>query len=190
MVREGPSADAPAFARVALRVDERCGNGGLRFGADFSRRINRADFDTLRGDASQETWSFRAKFSKVSRLGKFDASDSCRRVWLAWQVRRWSHSRPERPASIAALNPQVANRQLGSFPIVGSDIPGEISEIVMKSFALKLKRFLKSEDGPTAVEYAVMLSLIVVVCITAVSSIGTRAASTFTGVANQLGSTG
>ncbi len=60
----------------------------------------------------------------------------------------------------------------------------------MKSFALKLNRFLKSEDGPTAVEYAVMLSLIVVVCITAVSAIGTRASQTFNQVANQLGTTG
>jgi pilus assembly protein Flp/PilA len=49
---------------------------------------------------------------------------------------------------------------------------------------------LKSEDGPTAVEYAVMLSLIIVVCITAVTSIGTRASSTFTNVANQLGTSG
>ena len=60
----------------------------------------------------------------------------------------------------------------------------------MKSFALKLKRFLKSEDGPTAVEYAVMLSLIIVVCITAVSAIGTRASQTFQQVSNQLGTTG
>jgi pilus assembly protein Flp/PilA len=61
---------------------------------------------------------------------------------------------------------------------------------MMKKFALNLKRFLKSEDGPTAVEYAVMLSLIIVVCITAVSSIGTRASSTFTRVSQQLGTTG
>jgi pilus assembly protein Flp/PilA len=61
---------------------------------------------------------------------------------------------------------------------------------MMKSFALKLKRFLKSEDGPTAVEYAVMLSLIIVVCITAVSAIGTRASQTFNQVSNQLGTTG
>ncbi len=60
----------------------------------------------------------------------------------------------------------------------------------MKNLAMKLKRFLKSEDGPTAVEYAVMLSLIVVVCLTAVTSIGKNASSTFTNVANQLGSGG
>jgi pilus assembly protein Flp/PilA len=57
----------------------------------------------------------------------------------------------------------------------------------MKSFAQKIQRFLKSEDGPTAVEYAVMLSLIIVVCITAVTSIGSKAKTTFTNVANQLG---
>jgi len=57
----------------------------------------------------------------------------------------------------------------------------------MKNFATKLARFLKSEDGPTAVEYAVMLSLIIVVCLTAVSSIGTKSKSTFTTVAGQLG---
>jgi pilus assembly protein Flp/PilA len=51
-----------------------------------------------------------------------------------------------------------------------------------------LKRFLKSEDGPTAVEYAVMLSLIIVVCLTGVTSIGKKSSSTFTTVANQLGS--
>ena len=58
----------------------------------------------------------------------------------------------------------------------------------MKNFAMKMKRFLKSEDGPTAVEYAVMLSLIIVVCLTAVTSVGTNAKSTFTSIANQLGS--
>lgn len=56
----------------------------------------------------------------------------------------------------------------------------------MKNFANKVQRFLKSEDGPTAVEYAVMLALIVVVCLGAITSIGTNATATFTDVANQL----
>ena len=60
----------------------------------------------------------------------------------------------------------------------------------MKKFASKISRFLRSEDGPTAVEYAVMLSLIIVVCITAVTNIGRRASTTFTNVANQLGTSG
>ncbi|QEG34613.1 Flp/Fap pilin component [Bythopirellula goksoeyrii] len=56
----------------------------------------------------------------------------------------------------------------------------------MKNFAKKVQRFLVSEDGPTAVEYAVMLALIVIVCLTAIRSVGTNAAATFTGVAGQL----
>jgi pilus assembly protein Flp/PilA len=56
----------------------------------------------------------------------------------------------------------------------------------MISFAKKVQCFLKSEDGPTAVEYAVMLALIVIVCLTAIQSIGTNANSTFQKVATQL----
>ena len=58
----------------------------------------------------------------------------------------------------------------------------------MKNFVLKARRFLVSEDGPTAVEYAVMLALIVIVCLTAITSIGTKANTTFTNVAASLGS--
>jgi pilus assembly protein Flp/PilA len=43
-------------------------------------------------------------------------------------------------------------------------------------------RFLAADDGPTAVEYAVMLALIVVVCLSAVKTIGTNAKTTFTNV--------
>ena len=43
--------------------------------------------------------------------------------------------------------------------------------------------FLKREDGPTAVEYAVMLALIIVVCITAITTLGTNANKTFNNVA-------
>ncbi len=57
----------------------------------------------------------------------------------------------------------------------------------MKSLAMKVQRFLVSEDGPTAVEYAVMLALIVIVCLTAITSIGTNANTTFSNVADKLG---
>jgi pilus assembly protein Flp/PilA len=40
-------------------------------------------------------------------------------------------------------------------------------------------RFLKQEDGPTAVEYAVMLALIVVVCIAAITTLGKNANDSF-----------
>lgn len=56
----------------------------------------------------------------------------------------------------------------------------------MRNFALKLKKFLVSEDGPTAVEYAVMLALIIVVCLTAISAVGTNANSTFNSVATKI----
>ena len=62
-------------------------------------------------------------------------------------------------------------------------------EEAMKSLALKVQRFLVSEDGPTAVEYAVMLALIVIVCLTAIQAIGTNANATFQNVADQIGST-
>jgi pilus assembly protein Flp/PilA len=58
----------------------------------------------------------------------------------------------------------------------------------MKNLAQKMQRFLVSEDGPTAVEYAVMLALIVIVCLTAIKSIGTNANTTFNNVATKLGS--
>jgi pilus assembly protein Flp/PilA len=57
----------------------------------------------------------------------------------------------------------------------------------MKSFAQRVRRFLTSEDGPTAVEYAVMLALIVVVCLVAITSVGTQASTTFSNVAGSLG---
>lgn len=57
----------------------------------------------------------------------------------------------------------------------------------MKKFAQKVQQFLVSEDGPTAVEYAVMLALIVIVCLTAIGNIGNNANDTFQSVADQLG---
>jgi pilus assembly protein Flp/PilA len=52
------------------------------------------------------------------------------------------------------------------------------------------RHFLASEDGPTAVEYAVMLALIVVVCLTAIQAIGTNANLTFNSVATQIAPSG
>jgi pilus assembly protein Flp/PilA len=58
----------------------------------------------------------------------------------------------------------------------------------MRKFMTSLSNFVKNEDGPTAVEYAVMLALIIVVCIGAIQLIGTNANSKFQTVANVLGS--
>ena len=43
----------------------------------------------------------------------------------------------------------------------------------------KVKRFLESEDGPTATEYAIMLALIILVCITAVQQLGQAQSAKF-----------
>ena len=56
----------------------------------------------------------------------------------------------------------------------------------MKSVINSVKNFLQSEDGPTAVEYAVMLALIVVVCLTAIQAIGTNANTKFGEVRDAL----
>jgi pilus assembly protein Flp/PilA len=59
----------------------------------------------------------------------------------------------------------------------------------MRAITQNVVEFLKREDGPTAVEYAVMLALIIVVCIAAITAIGTNANSTFSKVGSALGST-
>jgi pilus assembly protein Flp/PilA len=57
----------------------------------------------------------------------------------------------------------------------------------MRKFTQVLKSFLCDESGPTAVEYAVMLALIIVVCITAITTLGSNANNTFSYVGNQIG---
>ena len=56
----------------------------------------------------------------------------------------------------------------------------------MTTLAKSVKNFLVSEDGPTAVEYAVMLALIIIVCLTAIQAVGTNANQTFTDVSASL----
>jgi len=52
-----------------------------------------------------------------------------------------------------------------------------------------VKHFLNAEDGPTAVEYAVMLALIIVVCVASIAALGSNANKTFTKVGTTVGST-
>ena len=49
----------------------------------------------------------------------------------------------------------------------------------MRKFGESIVRFLKSEDGPTAVEYAVMLALVVAIVISVVAVIGTKTKGKF-----------
>ena len=59
----------------------------------------------------------------------------------------------------------------------------------MRQLFNSVVNFLKREDGPTAVEYAVMLALIIVVCITAITALGTNANKTFKSVGDTIGTT-
>ena len=57
----------------------------------------------------------------------------------------------------------------------------------MRQFANSVVKFLRAEDGPTAVEYAVMLALIIVVCIAAITALGSNANNTFSYVGSKIG---
>lgn len=60
---------------------------------------------------------------------------------------------------------------------------------MLKNLKTSIVNFLKAEDGPTAVEYAVMLALIIVVCIAAITALGSNASGTFNYTATVIGST-
>jgi pilus assembly protein Flp/PilA len=57
---------------------------------------------------------------------------------------------------------------------------------MLSKVASSVKQFLVSGDGPTAVEYAVMLALIIVVCLAAVSAVGSNANAKFNTVSSYL----
>ena len=61
---------------------------------------------------------------------------------------------------------------------------------MLRTVTRSVVRFLKTEDGPTAVEYAVMLALIIVVCIAAITALGTNTNNTFSSVSNTIGGVG
>ncbi len=50
----------------------------------------------------------------------------------------------------------------------------------------KLQRFIKDESGPTAVEYAVMVALIIIVCMASVGLVGQNANTLFQTSGNEI----
>ncbi|MEX0679639.1 MAG: Flp family type IVb pilin [Pirellulales bacterium] len=58
----------------------------------------------------------------------------------------------------------------------------------MRQLLQRVDRFIRSQEGPTAVEYAVMLALIIVVCLVAISTLGSNAKTSFTNTANSIAS--
>ena len=61
---------------------------------------------------------------------------------------------------------------------------------MLAAIAHGIIEFLKAEEGPTAVEYAVMLALIIVVCLVAITALGTSANATFGNVGSAIGAAG
>jgi pilus assembly protein Flp/PilA len=61
---------------------------------------------------------------------------------------------------------------------------------MLTSLVAPLSNFVRDEDGPTAVEYAVMLALVIVVCFTTIAVVGTNTNNTFSYVNKRVGSTG
>ena len=58
----------------------------------------------------------------------------------------------------------------------------------MQGMISRVQRFLISEDGPTAVEYAVMLALIIVACVGIITNLGTSMSGKFSSVSSTLAS--
>jgi pilus assembly protein Flp/PilA len=58
---------------------------------------------------------------------------------------------------------------------------------MLRHIVRSVRNLLQDEDGPTAVEYAVMLALIIVVCIAAITLLGANANLTFESVGNTIG---
>jgi len=56
----------------------------------------------------------------------------------------------------------------------------------MRNILIRAKSFLRSEDGPTATEYAVMLALIIIVALGAITGLGTTVSGIFTSVDSAL----
>jgi len=56
----------------------------------------------------------------------------------------------------------------------------------MKSFVRKILRFFASEDGPTAIEYAMMLMLVFLACLSAVTLLGQATNASFNASSNSI----
>ena len=60
----------------------------------------------------------------------------------------------------------------------------------MQKMMNKIRNFIRSEEGPTATEYAVMLALIIVVALVAIQTLGQNVSTTFSNTATKLNTTG
>jgi pilus assembly protein Flp/PilA len=109
---------------------------------------------------------------------------------MEWSHEPSGHRAGQRPAH-ADVVPRLSSRApLRTFQKVGDavlslDQRGSVMWSRLSHFAID---FVLAEDGPTAVEYAVMLALIIVVCLAAITTLGQNANATFTAVGTGIGS--
>ena len=66
-------------------------------------------------------------------------------------------------------------------------LTGPERKLTMRLIVSRAKEFLRSEEGPTTVEYAVMLALIIAVAIGAIALIGKRVSNVFSDVDTAIG---
>ena len=60
----------------------------------------------------------------------------------------------------------------------------------MNAFCQKLREFVRSDDGPTAVEYAILIAVICVAVIGALSSFGVHMDNLYTSIASTVPASG
>jgi pilus assembly protein Flp/PilA len=113
--------------------------------------------------------------------------------WETWrQILTYSFGNEAlRAESVFEKGKPVARRGRKTLDPPTSPVDCQVAERkpTMRKFVECVGNFMKREDGPTAVEYAVMLALIIVVCITAITALGTNANKTFTSVSNTIATT-
>ena len=96
---------------------------------------------------------------------------------------------------VVVTSPETPSRLVSTEAPPGQKVPEDrqfINERENQMCKLQpwISEFVRREDGPTAVEYAVMLALIIVVCITAITALGKNANNTFLSVGNSIGAAG
>jgi pilus assembly protein Flp/PilA len=69
-------------------------------------------------------------------------------------------------------------------------VVGPVEEVSMARLGRFLVEFHQREDGPTAVEYAVMLALIIVLCLAGIATLGSNANEVFANVALNAAASG
>lgn len=99
------------------------------------------------------------------------------------RICRWSEDKDERRR---ICRPDIATQD-GSPRRIG--IPNEVRESDMSEINSIYNRIAKGENGPNAVEYAVLLSLIIVVCVTAAANMGRTTGSGMVDMASRVKTT-